>query len=250
MRAIFLFSLLAVATTATAGEPASNWRKGLVEPKLHLTGKDSVPTVALTFDACMGATDHRILDALVEKRIPATVFVTARWLRYNQDAFATMKAHPDLFEIENHGENHIPAVDRPVSIYGIKAAGSPLAVSNEVSGGAQAIEAAGGTRPRWFRGATAIYSPSAIAEIKAMGYRIGGYSVNGDGGSLLGVAATEHAFAGAKDGDVIIAHINQPTHKAGEGVVKGIEALQARGYRFVRLDDVPEDDEKPVKTGG
>ena len=67
---------------------------------------------------------------------------------------------------------------------------------------------------------------------------------------MLGVAATEHAFAAAKDGDVIIAHINQPTHKAGEGVVKGIEALQAKGYRFVRLDDMPEDDEKPVKTGG
>lgn len=213
----------------------------LVEPRLRLSIKsEGQPSVALTFDACMGKVDRRILDMLVGNRIPATIFVTARWLKHNADALAILKAHPDLFEIEDHGANHIPAVDQAISIYGIKAAGSPQAVTDEVEGGADAIVKAGVPKPMFFRGATAKYTPSSIRQIEAMGYRIAGYSINGDGGSLLGRAGTQKRFASAKDGDVIIAHINQPTHQAGEGVVAGILDLRKRGYRFVLLRDQPE----------
>jgi peptidoglycan/xylan/chitin deacetylase (PgdA/CDA1 family) len=95
-------------------------------------------------------------------------------------------------------------------------------------------------QPRWFRGATAKYSPSAIAEIRSMGYRIAGYSLNGDSGASLPAKLVEKNYASAKDGDVLISHINQPTHSSGEGVVKGILALKARGTQFVRLQDIAE----------
>ena len=67
-----------------------------------------------------------------------------------------------------------------------------------------------------------------------MGYKVAGYSVNGDGGSLLGRVATERNYARAKDGDVIISHINQPTHEAGEGV-GGTIARDGKGHRGLRL---------------
>jgi peptidoglycan/xylan/chitin deacetylase (PgdA/CDA1 family) len=54
--------------------------------------------VALTLDACGGKTDTRILSALVENRIPATIFVTGIWLKRNAAAVEVMRAHPDLFE--------------------------------------------------------------------------------------------------------------------------------------------------------
>ena len=214
----------------------------LVEPKLVLKlAKTDQQTVALTFDACMGKVDHRILDTLVANQIPATIFVTARWLARNGEAFAVLKAHPDLFEIEDHGAMHVPAIDRATTVYGIQTAGSPEAVAAEVEGGTAAILKAGSAKPVWFRGATAKYTPASIRQIEAMGYRIAGYSVNGDGGSLLGRAGTEKRFASARNGDVIIAHINQPTHEAGEGVVAGILALKGRGYRFVLLRDQDEE---------
>ena len=180
----------------------------LVEPKLRLESqaKGAAPRVALTFDACSGKTDARILSTLIDNRIPATIFVTARWLKRNAATMAIFKAHPDLFEIENHGAMHVPAVDRPVSIYGIAAAGSAQAVAAEVAGGAGAIEAEG-LQPHWFRGATAKYTLSSIGQIRQMGFRVVGYSVNGDGGSLLAAGAAQKRFASAKDGDVIIAHI-------------------------------------------
>lgn len=233
-----LATLLMVVSTGDACLAATR----LVEPELRLQKqeKGAAPRVALTFDACSGKTDGRILATLIDNDIPATIFVTARWLKRNEATVATLKAHPDLFEIENHGAKHVPAVDRPMLIYGIPAAGSPRAVEAEVAGGAAAIVEQG-LAPHWFRGATAKYSLSSIGQIRQMGFRVAGYSVNGDGGSLLGASAAEKRIAAAKDGDVIIAHINQPTHAAGTGVVKGILDLKAKGYAFVRLDEATED---------
>jgi peptidoglycan/xylan/chitin deacetylase (PgdA/CDA1 family) len=224
---------LGVSTAAQAGT--------LREPTLHLKKSAAGETrVALTLDACGGRTDSRILTALVDNSIPATIFVTGRWLKRNAVAFAIMRAHPDLFEIEDHGAHHVPAVDSAVRVYGLRAAGSPEAVEAEVTGGAAAIEKAGGDTPRWFRGATAKYSGASLKQIEALGFRIAGYSLNADGGSLLPAATTERRVAAARDGDVIIAHINQPTHSAGAGLVKGLLDLKARGVAFVRLQDADE----------
>ncbi|MCJ8510423.1 polysaccharide deacetylase family protein [Rhizobium lemnae] len=233
-------SKVAVNVPAVNVAPPSAAARALLEPKLKIRDAPpgTAPRVALTFDACMGQADSRILSTLVYERIPATLFVTARWLRNNEEAIAILRAHPDLFDIENHGENHVPAVDVPVKIYGIPAAGSIAAVEREVAAGAAAVKAAGFSQPRWFRGATAKYDVSAIRQIRQMGYKIAGYSLNGDGGSLLGAAMTERKISGAKDGDVVIAHINQPTHEAGAGVVRGIMALKHKGIAFVRLSEV------------
>src|SRR5882672_3184609 len=56
----------------------------LVEPTLHIKPAASgTGRVALTLDACGGQTDARILSALVENKIPATIFVTGIWLKRN-----------------------------------------------------------------------------------------------------------------------------------------------------------------------
>jgi len=229
---------LAVAAVLAAALPA---RAGDVEPRLALvppTPGDKV--VALTFDACSGAFDDRIGDYLVENAIPATIFVTHRWMRRNADAMATFTARPDLFQIEDHGEEHVPAVTDRSFVFGLKTAGDLEAVKAEVDGGAAAILAATGVAPHWFRGATARYSTDAVAAIEAEGYRIAGYSLNADVGASLSQKAVARRIAAAKPGDVVIAHINQPTRPAGAGVVDGIETLRTAGWRFVRLDDVEE----------
>ncbi|WP_420959836.1 polysaccharide deacetylase family protein [Brucella sp. IR073] len=222
----------------------------IVEPQLHITkGGANGPQVALTLDACMGQTDRRILDMLVENKIPATIFLTGRWIKTNPEALGIMKAHPELFELENHGLNHVPPIDSVPTMYGIKTAGSLEAVRAEVQGGADAVKTATGISPKWYRGATARYSLDAVKLIKDMGFKIAGYSLNGDQGASLLAPTVEKRIAAAKDGDVIIAHINQPTHSAGAGVVKGVLALKAKGFRFVRLEDVETSETmNPVKS--
>lgn len=209
-----------------------------LEPGLRLVHTTAPREIALTFDACSGAVDHRILDLLVAERIPATLFVTARWLKRNALAMETIRAHPDLFQIENHGARHIPAVTDMPTVFGLVTAGTLAAVAAEVDGGSDAIKLATGASPHWFRGATARYSADAIEAIEARGLRIAGYSLNADVGASLSAAAAEKRLGAAKNGDVVIAHINQPTHASGAGIAAGIRALQRAGAHFVRLDDV------------
>ncbi len=226
MRLRFVVSLLALlASPAIAGD---------IEPRLTLPAGSHA--VALTFDACSGAVDERILDELIADRVPATIFVTHRWLKHNAAATARLLAHADLFEIENHGENHVPAItDRP-TVFGLPTAGSLSAVSQEVTGGAAAVTAAFGRTPLWYRDASARYSRDATKLIVELGYRVAGYSLNADVGASLPAAAVSKRIRMAKPGDVIIAHINHPERSAGAGVVEGIRALLARGVRFERLD--------------
>lgn len=210
---------------------------GLLEPVTRLAAPvGAARTVALTLDACMGETDHRIFDTLIRLSVPATIFVTALWLRANSSALARMRDRPDLFALENHGERHLPAVLGTARVYGLPVAATLDAIKREAARGADAIEAAGCPRPRWFRGATALYSPQAISVIAAEGFAVAGFSVNADQGASLSAASVARRMADAQNGDVMIAHINQPRRSSGEGVAAGIAALRQAGVTFTRLD--------------
>lgn len=208
-----------------------------VSPTLHLApAPHSGPRVALTLDACTGHADERILSALIANNIKVTVFVTARWLRRNPVALARMRARPDLFDLEDHGANHLAALMSTGTIFGVRKAGSVEALRAEIRNGADAIASVTGHQPRWYRGAAAIYDTKALAVIADSGLQLAGFSLSGDGGALFSARRAATAIASAKDGDVIIAHINQPRRAAGQGVAEGILALKKKGFAFVWLD--------------
>jgi len=209
------------------------------------------PAVALTFDLCMGQTDRRIFDVLVQNNIPTTLFVTRRWLDNpaNAPIIETIKSRPDLFEIGNHGAEHIPPIDNRPTIYKLKTAGSAAAICAEAQGGLKAIEQAGLAAQMsgkyWYRGAAALYSPNALRLLHNEGYSIAGFSINGDAGATLSAKGAYAQIVSAKNGDVIIAHMNQPKRMAGAGVAAGILALQKRSYRFIRLSQAEETETAP-----
>ena len=59
------------------------------------------------------------------------------------------------------------------------------------------------------------------------GFGIAGYSLNADAGASLPAHSVAHRIAGAISGDVIVAHINQPTRPSGAGVAAGILGIAA-----------------------
>ncbi len=220
--------------------PAGVAADDLVEPATRLKVPDGAPrTVALTLDACSGGTDMRILATLLDLSVPATLFVTGLWLRANAEALRWLRARPDLFTLQNHGERHLPPVLGARQVYGLPVAGTIEAVRREVTLGADAIAAACGTRPTWYRGATGRYSPSALAAIEAMGWRIAGYTLSADAGASLPATSVARRMAAARQGDVILAHVNHPARPAGAGVAAGVAALRAAGVAFVGLDALP-----------
>jgi peptidoglycan/xylan/chitin deacetylase (PgdA/CDA1 family) len=200
---------------------------------------DAPRQVALTLDACSGHYDAALIDFLIEKRIPATLFVTKRWLVRNAEALQVLKANLDLFDIENHGERHLPSViGEEREVYGLHGVPDLEHLRREVREGAKAVEQAVGVKPRWYRGATALYDPEAIEEIQRMGFEIAGFSINADSGATLERAAIERRLQHVRTGDVIIAHMNKPHSDTAQGLTTGLTALQAQGFAFVRLDQV------------
>jgi len=210
----------------------------LFEPQMHIIAQGSTPQVALTLDACSGGIDKRILNGLIKNKIKATIFVTARWLNSNPNATKILLQNANLFQIENHGKNHIPAIIGNKHPYGIKPAGTGKAVQIEVIGGALAIELSGFPKTHFYRGATALYTNDAMTIIAQTKHKVAGFSLNADFGASASAKTTASRISSAINGDVIIAHINQPNRAAGAGVIRGLLALQARGFMFVRLDEV------------
>lgn len=195
--------------------------------------------VALTLDACSGAFDEDLIDFLVRNQIPATIFATKKWLDRNPLGLAILKAHLDLFDIEDHGENHIPAVlGAGRKVYGIPGEPDALHLRREVLNGAEAIAEATGVPPHWYRGATAEYDQAAADDIRRMGYKIAGFSINADSGATLSRTAVAERLRHVRAGDVIIAHMNKPRSDTAEGLSPGLLELLRRGLVFVRLDQV------------
>jgi len=208
----------------------------LVEPSLRLPpSPDGARRVALTLDACPGGFDRRLAEALVEQRVPATIFVTALWMQWNPTGLAFLLAHRDIFTLENHGARHVPAVLGDAWVFGLRAAETLDAVRREVADGASAIHAATGVSSRWYRDATARYSRTAITMIEAMGIRIAGFSLNADMGASLPAGTVADRIVRARDGEVILGHINQPNRPSGAGIAGGVRGLRAAGVVFVGL---------------
>ncbi len=116
--------------------------------RLLQTADEKTPKVALTLDACSGAFDADLIATLVLLRIPATAFVTKKWLDRNPAGTAALLAHPELFELQDHGSAHVPAViGAGRRVYGIAGEPDVAHLEAEVSGGAQAIQALTGRAP-------------------------------------------------------------------------------------------------------
>jgi peptidoglycan/xylan/chitin deacetylase (PgdA/CDA1 family) len=195
--------------------------------------------VALTLDACGGKYDEDLINFLIEKQIPATIFATKKWLDKNPQAIAVIKAHLDLFDVENHGARHIPAViGKDKTVYGIPGEPDVVHLRREVVEGGRAVEKAVGVAPHWYRGATGEYDAQSVREIGKLGYKIAGFSVNADNGATLKKRTIEKRLARVKAGDVIIAHMNKPESDSAEGLAVGLAALLKAGFVFVRLDRV------------
>ena len=230
-----LFAFLCMVAPLAAGAPAQS-----VELHQELVVPPGLPDkiVALTLDACGGGFDAELASFLIEHRVHATIFATRRWIRRNPEALAVLRSHADLFEIEDHGANHVPAIiglDRRV--YGLAGVADLKQLRREVAGGAEAIRAATGTAPRWYRGATGEYDPEALAAIEKMGYKVAGFSVNADNGATLSQKQIVGRLKKVRSGDIIIAHVNKPSSDTGKGMAQGLQLLIDRGFHFVKLND-------------
>ena len=195
-------------------------------------------TLALTLDACDGrkgtSYDAGLIAFLRERRIPATIFVTSIWMRNNPEALRDLAADP-LFAVEAHGSRHKPCSVNGKSVYGIKGTASFDELVREVEGNARDIAAATGRRPRWFRAGTAYYDDVAVRVIRDLDLGIAGYSIAGDEGASLPAGKVAAKTLAARDGDILLYHLNHPASGTREGLERALPVLLEKGCVFVLL---------------
>lgn len=201
-------------------------------------------TIAFTFDACGGPNangyDAQLIDFLRKEQIPATLFVTGKWIDANFTTFVQLSKDP-LFEIENHGFNHRPCSVDGESEYGIHGTKDVPDAFDEIEANAEKIEAITGRRPTFFRSATA-YTDEACAKLaKQLGITIISFDVlSGDAiPNTPKNIVFDSVLSHIKPGAIIIMHFNRPAWNTYEAMQKIVPALRKQGYTFAKLQDYP-----------
>jgi peptidoglycan/xylan/chitin deacetylase (PgdA/CDA1 family) len=196
--------------------------------------------LALTFDACGGPKgsryDAKLIDFLISEAIPATLFISGKWMDANPDIFRALTKNP-LFEIENHGSKHRPCSATGRSVYGIKGTKSVGEIYHEIEENALKILNLTGRRPKYYRPGAAYCDEICVEIASALGYEVVNFSVRGDAGATYSKKQVEEALLHSAPASVILMHMNHPKGETAEGVIAAIPELKKRGFRFVKLSE-------------
>jgi peptidoglycan/xylan/chitin deacetylase (PgdA/CDA1 family) len=214
------------------------WGENVTGVKTKLDTNEKV--ISLTMDACgspLGmAYDEKLIDFLKQEKVPATLFINARWIDKNLNTFKTLASNP-LFEIANHGLEHKPASVNGKSIYNLNGTKDVEELVDEIELNARKIEQITHKRPKYFRSGTAYYDEVAVKVSNTLHHEVIGFSILGDAGATYTKEKVENAFLKAKNGEIAIIHMNHPESQTADGTIKAIKELKQKGFRFVRLSD-------------
>ncbi len=225
---------------AYGGKTPREWGETVTGVKTRLETKDKV--IALSLDACWSPKgkgfDAELVRFLEKEKIPATMFINARWIDANPDLFLELAQNP-LFTIANHGLLHKPASVNGKSVYGISGTRDVGELVDEIELNAEKIEKLTGKRPAYYRSGTAYYDEIAVQVAERLGHQVIGFSVLGDAGATYSAQQVTAALLASTPGSIVILHMNHPESGAAEGVKTAVPELRKRGFRFVGLAEYP-----------
>jgi peptidoglycan/xylan/chitin deacetylase (PgdA/CDA1 family) len=221
-----------------SGRVPHEWGEVVKGVKTRLNTDQKV--LALTFDACGGPKgsgyDAKLIDFLTSEAIPATLFISGKWMDANPDIFRTLTKNP-LFEIENHGWKHRPCSATGRSVYGIKGTKSVGEIYGEIELNALKILNLTGRKTKYYRPGTA-YSDEICVEIaNALGYEMVNFSVRGDAGATYSKKEVREALLHSAPVSIVLMHMNHSEGQTADGVMEAIPELRKRGFRFVKVSD-------------
>ncbi|MEU1593975.1 polysaccharide deacetylase family protein [Streptomyces sp. NPDC005708] len=204
--------------------------------------------VALTFDADMTAAEGRraaagehfdnpgLIGALRELRVPATVFLTGRWVdQYPRQARAI--GRDPLFEVGSHSYSHYSFAG---SCYGLPIL-PPQRMRSDVERGVTALHRAGVPHPvPYFRFPGGCYDNRALRTISALGMTAVQWDVvSGDAFATDADAVVRQVLRGVRPGSVVIMHCTRGGAPVTEKVVRAVvPELRKRGYRFAKVSEL------------
>lgn len=165
-------------------------------------GPSSCPAVALTYDLCPVRTasgfDRELIDFLVEHKIPATFFMSGRWMAKHDADVKALLAVP-FFEVGTHGEvhAHLPMHEMEEQ-------------RREIMGPVRALKATYGRSTTLFRPPYGEYNDETVEAVKDLGLRFILWNIeSGDPDPAISAEAIlTRVQKRMKPGSVIVLHAN------------------------------------------
>jgi peptidoglycan-N-acetylglucosamine deacetylase len=199
-------------------------------PIRHVARRD--PAVAITFDACAIRTngygfDAAVFDILKREQVPATIFVSGRWVEFHPDAMAELVRDP-LVEFGDHSYDHPHMSHLP-------AAG----MANEIDR-TEAALGHYGKRSVAFRPPFGEWSGRLIDVAREKGLPLVTWDVvSGDPSKRTTTAGMIRAVLDkTRPGSILIFHINGRGLKTAEALPAILTGLRQRGFHFVQLSEL------------
>ncbi len=193
-------------------------------------GPRDCPQLALTFDLCpvshAPGFESALVQMLIERRVPATFFVSGRWAKKHEAALRELAAVP-FFEIGTHGARHLH----------LPTLGAP-AQRAEIGGAVELLAQRFGRPPSLFRPPYGEYDRTTLAITEALGLRVVTWDVV-SGDPAAGLSA-EHMWntitEQAQPGSIVVFHANGNGHHTQQLVMRTIgELAPERGWRLVTV---------------
>ena len=217
-----------------------NWGEFVKDVDEDINTKDKI--IAFTFDACGREKgtgfDQELIDYLKKENIPATLFVTGRWIDEHFETFLSLSKEKN-FEIENHGFDHKPCSIDGESEYGIHGTATVGDAFDEMEANARKIEALTHYKPKFYRSATAFIDEACAKMARQLHIQAVSFQVlSGDAVPFTPTNEIEkNVLKNIKPGAIVIMHMNHPQWNTFEAIEKIVPKLKAEGYRFVLLKD-------------
>jgi peptidoglycan/xylan/chitin deacetylase (PgdA/CDA1 family) len=189
-------------------------------------------SVAITFDACATLTqgygfDRAVFETLKRERVPATIFVSGRWVEAHTDVMRELAAEP-LIEFGDHSYDHPHMAAISLQQAALEIDGTEAALARF---GKKGIA----FRPPYGEWNRQVLEMLWTKRLPAVLWDV----VSGDpslGTTAAGIVRT--VLAKTRPGSIIIFHINGRGWKTAEAFPNVVRELRTRGFRFVRLSEL------------
>jgi peptidoglycan-N-acetylglucosamine deacetylase len=203
-----------------------------VDPQVIAHGSRSARRLALTFDACATRNpshyDSLVTKVLVETGTHATIFLGGKWMEEEQEQTRDLASHPQ-FELANHTflHPHLKSV-------------SDERIREELATTQAVLYTLTGRQATYFRPPYGEYDERCVRIAAAMGLHTIEFDLaSGD----PDVHATrekliEYVTGKARNGSIIVMHINHRGWHTSEALPEIIRRLRARGFELVTVGEL------------
>jgi peptidoglycan-N-acetylglucosamine deacetylase len=188
--------------------------------------------IALTFDACpsftRGGFDVRIIQTLVDSGVPATFFLSGKWIIKHRNELKKLALVPG-FELCNHSYSHPHCTTI-----------SDDSIKKELERTEFLLKGITGISLKLFRPPYVETDARVDSIVRNIGLTTVMYDLaSGDSDSTISRERLIHyVVASARNGSIIVMHVNGRGWHTSEALPEIIQALRAKGFIFLKVSEL------------